>query len=159
MARKTFVTKETLDDGIVTVSEKVKSDELAAELTTLVNEYANAKEIIDKYDKIAKDRNAKIKELMSKHKLESFDADEYVVDYSVSEKKSFDEDPMMEWMNRRKVVQWAIKTKHFIDTDILYEAIYQGKVSDTDLAKMKDFEIIKEIPTLRLKRRKKKGEK
>ena len=76
------------------------------------------------------------------------------VSLTIAEKKSFNEAPMIAWMKSENVALDSIRTKEYIDSDILEEAIYNGKIEAGNLVKMKEFEVVKKTPTLRINKKK-----
>lgn len=155
MARKPLITKDSLERGIVTVAQEGNED--TKRLTELVNSYAVLNLELKEKKKIADEQNAEIKELMRKLNITEFEGDDFTANYSERKKEYFDETPMIEWMKRRKVAHWTIKTKEYIDTNELEDAIYQGKIDDIDLDFIKNnFKKVDKTPTLTISKRKEK---
>ena len=157
MARKPLVNSDSFKAGtIVTDTEKDKEKvQKEVELTKLVNDYIKVKAEYDEYDAIVKALNSQIKKLMMDSNLDSFSTPQGAsVSLTIAEKKSFNEAPMIAWMKSENVALDSIRTKEYIDSDILEEAIYNGKIEAGNLVKMKEFEVVKKTPTLRINKKK-----
>lgn len=158
MGRTAFISKENISTGVIDITQKESDIEAKKKrLTELVNEYAELDSLIKEKTKIAKEQNAEIKELMKDLDITSFDGDDYTAIYSIRKKEYFDEEPMMEWMKRRRVAQWSIKTREYIDMKIFEDALYQGKISEMNLDYIKsNFKKCDETVALSMKKRKEK---
>lgn len=148
MARKNLDNVQTTDE------------QLFKKLQETVELFALNKEEYDKYDKAVKAENSLIKDLMKELNLTVIAYKDWKVTYSVAERKSMDEDMLLEvlkhaWTEKNGSMECPyIKTKQYVDMDALEAAIYNGQVSDDTLLEMKKCESCKEVVTLRLSKNK-----
>lgn len=120
-------------------------------LETLVLDYGNHKEELDKYKKLCDNENKSIKKLMTDLDIKEFEADGYKVSVSVSKRETMDEDKLLEIAHSYNIDE-IIKTKEYIDFDALEDAIYNGRISKHTLSEMNKAKNTKEITTLRVRR-------
>lgn len=149
MARK-MITKETLEKGIVDVELKAEAD---VKLTEMVNEFVELKTKADEYDKKAKELNAKLKKEMKERGIDSAEGEDFIVNLSVQNRDTFDEAPMIKFMEEQKVANWTIHTKKFIDMEELEKAIYNGDISQENMDELQKFRIHKSVDVLKMKKK------
>ena len=156
MSRRALITKESLNDGIVTIEQRIAEAAMNEDLTKLVNTFIEAKLKADEYDKLAKEINAKLKIMMREMKLSMVENDDYIVNLSVQHRDTFDEAPMIQFMEENKVANWTIHSKKFVDMEELEKAIYNGDISQEQMDELQKFRISKPVDVLKIK---KKGDK
>lgn len=153
MSRRALITKESLNEGIVTVEQQIAEAAANTELTELVNIFAEAKTKADEYDKLAKETNAKLKALMKVNNLTSVENDDYIISLSVQNRDTFDEVPMIQFMEENKVANWTIHSKKFVDMEELEKAIYSGDISQEQMDELQKFRIPKSVDVLKMKKK------
>lgn len=138
------------------VNEEQKQTRLA-ELNNLIPLYGVNKEAYDKYDKLCKSENAEIKAIMAECNMDSITVEGYKVTYSVSDRKSMNEDKLLELIQQNENLAYkVIKTKQYVDMDELEKAIYSGDIDEDTLAEMQKCEEVKKVETLRITKKKEK---
>ena len=130
------------------VTQAPAADSAEEMLKKLVPLYDENKLKMDEYKKVVDDTNKKIKAIMAELNLESFEYDGVEVVYSVSERKDFLEDKLIEKLRPYKI-RGIIKKREYVDMDILESAIYHDKIDAADLT---ECQTVKEVATLRIKR-------
>lgn len=125
-----------------------------AKLEELVASYgkhnADAKEL----KKVCDTENAEIKKLMVSDNLTNFSANGYTVKYSVSKQESLNEDKVLDILKRDWEIRGNgaecpyIKTKEYIDMDMLESVLYKGEIPQDVMAELNTCRITKEIPKL-----------
>lgn len=125
------------------------------ELREFASNYIKDKAELDKLDKRCKSLNTSIKQLMETLKLESVEIDGKEICYSVQTRESLDEDKLLIQLKQFAPDTECIKTKEYIDMDILENEIYHGKLSDDAMCAMDSCRNIKSIPRLDIKKVKK----
>ena len=116
------------------------------ELSELIPKYAVNKAILDDYTKICNNEKDSIKNFMAILKVEEYTVNGYTAKISNQLRQTMNEDKLLlkvKELNRPDLV----KTKEYVDSDLLEKAIYQGELSAEDLA---DCMTTKEITTLRI---------
>lgn len=131
-------------------------EEQASKLVACATEYAADKAIEGALKKRLDSNNKTIKalmELLKQDKVTTKDGDE--VCYSVRTKEDLDEEALIKVLHKLAPETNCIKTKEYIDMDILESEIYHGLLSDETLKEMDKCKSVKEIPTLTIKKAKK----
>lgn len=131
----------------------VPSKEKRAEerLTELLPIYHKQKSEMDSIKKVVDKENAEIKTLMRESNLPEFVAGDIKATCSMSERRNFIEEALIEKLKDMKV-RGIVKKKEYVDMDALENAIYHGKV---DAAALASCQTIKEVVTLRVSKVKK----
>lgn len=122
------------------------------QLKELIPQYAFNKGELDSYKKLCDKDNALIKALMQEDNLNEFDTDTYTAKISVQQRQSIDEDKLLDIvkdMDRPDL----IKTKEYVDMDLLEKAIYNEEINANDLSTCMN---TKEVVTLKVMVRKEK---
>ena len=121
-------------------------------LQDLADEYIEAKAKETEAGKITKKLGPEIKKLMKEDSLESFDASEGRLVLSVRVSESFDEESLIEYLKSLGKENGIVKTKEYIDYDVLESAIYNERLSVEEVQKMDDYKIVKQTEVLTVKR-------
>lgn len=119
-------------------------------------EYVADKAEESKLKKRLESNNASIKQLMeilNKEDIELDDGSRVV--YSITKRESLDEDKLLVQLKKYAPDTQCIKTKEYIDMDILENELYHEKLSSEALAAMDTCRNVKEIPTLNIRKAKK----
>lgn len=120
-------------------------------LKQLIERFGANNEQVKALKKLTDADNAEIKQLMVAGNLSSVESDTFVATYSVTKQESFDETKLLDKIKELGLTN-VIKTVEVVDMELLESAIYDGEVSGADLA---DCKVIKEIPKLLVKLKKK----
>lgn len=128
-----------------------------AELTQLAEDYVKYKNEITPIEKKCKSLNSSIKGLMEVLNLDEVPLENgTTVRYTVSKSESLDEYNLIKQLKHFAPFTKCIKTKEYIDMDILESEIYHGELSDDALCAMDSCRDVKEIVKLEIKKGKKK---
>lgn len=126
-------------------------------LDTLIPQYAENKSMLDDYKKICENENKQIKELMEEG---SYEAGGYKATKSVQIRESFNEDKLLDVLKQYYECgtnkESIIKTKEYVDIDMLESAIYNGQISNEILMQIDKCRESKEVVTLRISKVKEK---
>lgn len=98
-------------------------------LDNLVVDYCKHKEESDKFSKLAKEENTKIKDIMSTQKISEYTSGEYTVKYSEVESNKMNEDRLLEVLKQHGI-QSVIKTVEYVDSDLLEKALYNNEIPE-----------------------------
>ena len=129
----------------------------AVELKNTAEQYVKYKAELDPLEKQCKSLNTTIKGLMEILKIDSVSLDDgSSVEYSVSEKVSFNEDRLVKTLKRFAPYSKAVKTKEYVDMEVLESEIYHGDLSDDAMLELDKCREVKEIPKITIKKKKKK---
>ena len=132
------------------------------QLVQYATEYVKDKAEMDKLKKRVESNNTAIKqllELLNEEAVELEDGTRIV--YSVTRKESFAEEKLVTEKKLINIIKHfapdtqCIKTKEYIDMDVLENEIYHGKLSDDALCAMDSCRNVKEVPVLNIKKPKK----
>lgn len=133
-------------------------------LKELVESYGMNKKENDDLKKIVDNQNKEIKSLMESNNLKKFESDNYKVSYSVSTRDTIDEELLLSEAKTFTIVDGIdlksaqevglIKTKEYVDMDVLESLMYKGSISEEDLMKVDKCRETKEVITLRVSKKK-----
>lgn len=125
-------------------------------LKQCATEYIADKAEESKLKKRIESNNTSIKQLMellNKEEIELEDGAKVV--YSVTQQETLNEDLLIKQLKQFAPDTQCIKTKEYVDMDILESEIYKGDLSDEALQAMDKCRGVKEIPKLTIKKAKK----
>lgn len=126
-------------------------------LLELIPKYGDDKNVLDEYTKICKSENDEIKNIMSEEGVDSMTAGGYKVTYSVSTRQTMNEDKLLALLQDKVSAESGIiKTKKYIDMDMLEKAIYNGAIPKEVIIEMDNCREKKEVATLRISKAKEK---
>lgn len=126
------------------------------ELKQLASEYVSAKREFDTLKKKTDNLNQSLKANMELSNLDGIELDDgSKVCLGITKRESLDEDKLLVQLKKYAPDTDCIKTKEYIDMDILENEIYHEKLSPEALAAMDSCRNVKEIPTLTIKKAKK----
>ena len=126
------------------------------ELKQLASEYVSAKREFDTLKKKTDNLNQSLKANMELSNLDGIELDDgSKVCLGITKRESLDEDKLLVQLKKYAPDTDCIKTKEYIDMDILENEIYHEKLSSEALAAMDSCRNVKEIPTLTIKKAKK----
>ena len=126
-------------------------------LDELVKAYIITKNDADDLKKVADRQNNEIKEIMSRLDIDTYTTDnDYTVRYSVSTRTKVNEDMLLETISTLDdIPDGLIKTKEYVDTDMLENLIYRGDLDKDTLNKISNCVTEKEVVQLRISKAKK----
>lgn len=122
-------------------------------LQELIPVYAENKSEMDSYKKLVNRDNALIKELMQEQKITETEVDGWQAKITTKKSESFNEDKLLAIAKERNLD--IIRTKEYVDTDVMEELIYNGVITKDDLLEIAKAKEIKETIELRVKKIKK----
>ena len=126
------------------------------ELKAKAAEFVAIKSEADKFKKQAEDLNNNLKRAM-----ELLNADEVQLDdgarvvYSVTKKETLNEERLLKILKEVAPETNCIKTKEYVDMDILESEVYRGQLSADAMLALDQCRVVKEIPTLTIRKAKK----
>lgn len=123
-------------------------------LEELVVRYALNKNELDSYKKICDRENAEIKARMTELDMNEVLAGDYVAKLTIQKRESMDEDMLLEILRNNDYTN-VIRTKEYVDMDLLEREIYNGNVDKDTLVAMQKCKSVKEVPTLKIVKAKK----
>lgn len=119
-------------------------------------EYVSAKAQEAQIKKRVESANSSIKEFMKKLNLDEVELEDgSKVCYGITHKESLDEDKLLLQLKKFAPNTQCIKTKEYVDMDILESEIYHEKLSAEAMGALDTCRNVKEIPTLTIKKAKK----
>lgn len=128
-------------------------------LDALIPQFAESKELSDKWTKVCESYKQDIKDIMADLVIQHRTVGDYTVKRVVQEKQSFNEPLLIEIIKRIAPDLGLIKTKEYVDMDALEAAIYNDELSKEDLLEIQKAKDTKLITQLRIsKARKRKNE-
>lgn len=125
-------------------------------LDTLIPQYAKDKKELDSYKKLCDTENAKIKQLMLESGEDTHEAEGYVAKRIVVTKETLNEERLLMLAKQHNVP--IIKTKEYIDMDVLESLMYNGEVSQEFIADLATCRSTTEVIQLRISKAKVKKE-
>ena len=122
-------------------------------LEELIVTYAENKSEMDSYKKLVNRDNALIKELMQEQQITEKEVNGWQAKITTKKSESFNEDKLLAIAKERNLD--IIRTKEYVDTDIMEELIYNGTITKDDLLEIAKAKEVKETIELRVKKVKK----
>lgn len=128
----------------------------AERLKQCATEYIADKAEESKLKKRIESNNTSIKQLMELLKTDEVELEDgSKVVYGITKRESLDEEKLIGLLKKFAPDTQCIKSKEYIDMDILESEIYKGDLSDEAMTAMYKCKNIKEVPTLTIKKAKK----
>lgn len=124
-------------------------------LEQLIDAYALNKNELDSYKKICDAENAEIKALMTELELNKASTEDYTATLSIQHRETMDEDKLLEVLRDAGYADIVIRTKEYVDMDLLENAIYHEMIDKDTLLAMQRCKEVKEVQTLKISKRKK----
>ncbi len=126
------------------------------ELKERATEYASDKSIEATLKKKIENNNTSIKALFEMLGEDAITLDNGVtVCYGITRKESLDEEKLIGVLKTHAPDTECIKTKEYVDTDVLENELYHEKFSEDAMKAMDECRVVKEVPTLTIKKAKK----
>lgn len=135
--------------------ESLTKTQAKKKLQELIPTYGEVKINYDKYKKEEGTLNKEIKSVISQAKLTNDDikVDGWKVDYSTRESVSWDEDAVLAFMHaHEKEFTDCIKTKEYVDLDVLEDLMYKNKIPKKLQTGIKKFMETKIVEVLKIKK-------
>lgn len=107
------------------------------ELKELIDSYGRLKAEADSYKKQADASNTKIKAMMIEDNATEAEGDEYNVKCTAIQSSKLNEDKLLTKLKEIGFTE-CIKTKEYVDTEMLESAVYAGKLDAKILADCKE---------------------
>lgn len=107
-----------------------------SKLSELIPRYYEMKKEMDSYKAQVDADNKEIKEIMKRENLEKENCGEYTAKYTVIDKSYFNEEKLIAKLKLMGNTE-AIKTKEYVDMDILEKQMYNGEVNALEIASCK----------------------
>ena len=127
------------------------------ELKQLANEYVSTKKEFDTLKKKTDSLNQSLKLNMEMSNLDDIELDDgSKVCLGITKRESLDEEKLLVQLKKYAPDTQCIKTKEYIDMDILEKEIYNDKLPSEALSAFDTCRNVKEIPTITIKKGKKK---
>lgn len=118
-------------------------------LTNLIPKYAENKHEMDTLKKVCDKENAQIKSFMKEIKQDKFEAGDYVANYSVQNRTNVNEEKLLEVLKNVKLNE-AIKTREYVDFDVLEDLIYKDKVNKQTKLEIDNCNESKQVEVLKI---------
>lgn len=135
-------------------------------LDELIEQYGDHNADFGSLKKICDAEKSQIKDLMSSAGLKEKTVGQWKVSYIVSERESLDEEKLLKILIRDWTKRYDdttpcpyIKTKQYIDMDILESVLYAGEIPNDVLVKMDECRNVTEVITLKCNKVKSKEDK
>ena len=131
------------------------NDDNVRELQKLIPQYAENKTELDSYKKICDGENARIKELMAVEDLTEMPTELYVAKRTISYRESFNEGALIALLKEKLGEDTPIiKTREYVDMDVLEKSIYNGEIGTDLLLEMDKCKTKTEVVTLKVTKKK-----
>ena len=122
-------------------------EDVRESLESVINTYYEANQIFSEAKQNRDLYNSAVKELLNNNNLKSYLTDDGCkASLSVTEKVTFDEEKMIEYLKPFNI-PGLIKTKEYVDMDVLEDALYHNNI---DAEKLAPFRKVSTTETLRV---------
>ena len=118
-------------------------------LADIIPVYGQHKEAFDAQKKQCDEENKQIKKLMEEADVTDYSVGGYTAKYSTQERCTMNEDKLLEVIKRNKLTD-LIRTKEYVDSDLLEKAIYNGQLSKEVQLEIASCNEIKLVPVLKV---------
>lgn len=123
-------------------------------LSELIDRYGLNKAELDSYKELCDRDNKEIKAQMAELDVAEYESESYIATVTESERVTVDEDAMLELLSQSGYRNLCIRTKEYVDADLLEKAIYRGDIDKETLVGLDKCKKVAHIKTLKLKRKK-----
>lgn len=127
------------------------------DLEGMISNYYMNKQELDSYTKLCDTENAEIKKVMKDLKLDTHEFGDYKATRSVQNRETINAELLLDIIRSHNIP--AIKTKEYVDMDVLESLIYNNEVSKEVLLEMDKARDSKEVVILRVTKKKEKNKK
>ena len=125
------------------------------QMDQLVAEFGANKTEFDRLKKIVDSQKTDIKQQMDLLGDTDYSSGGYRVHCTVSTRESLNEEKLIQRLKKYAPNTKCIKTKEYVDMDVLENEIYHGRLSTDALVAMDECKDVKEVVTLTVKKEKK----
>ena len=138
--------------------QEASDEQKLQDLERVVTEYAKGKDELDSLKKVCDEQNKAIKSLMSTliepdNGKRIYEIGDIVCTVNQTKKESFNEDKLLDVL-RLCPVEGLIKTREYVDMDVLEDAIYKQEIGQDLLMEIDSCREVKETQVLTIKRKK-----
>lgn len=123
--------------------------EASKSLDVLIPRYAINKEQMDELKKVCDVQNKEIKSLMQSENLDLYTSKGFKATKFISKRESFNESKLLNAL-RDVDIDGLIKTKEYVDMDVLENALYRGQLSEDIILTLDKCKEVKEVVTLKI---------
>ena len=123
------------------------------DLNTIIPHYYELKHDYDNMKKAVESENADIKFEMERRGIKNYTAGGVTAKYIVAKKETFDEEKLIELFHSKGLDDF-IKTKEYVDLDLVEDALYHNNISVDTILEMEKCKIVKETVQLRVSKKK-----
>ena len=116
------------------------------QLNELIPNYAFNKNEMDSYKKLCDRDNTIIKALMKEEGLYNYNQGDYTAKISIQQRQTLNEDKLLDVIKDMDRLD-LIKTKEYVDMDLLEKALYNGEIYASDIDSCMN---TKEVVTLKV---------
>lgn len=144
-----------------TISSYEEMEQLEEELDALIPTYGSLDFELKNIKKKADGFKERIKTIVKSLGVKTYRSEDYEITYTEAERVSFKEDKLLIRLKEivankdLKEFEGLIKTKEYVDMDVLENLLYHNKFDEADISSISDCQEIKIIPTLKVKKVKK----
>lgn len=144
-----------------TISSYEEMEQLEEELDALIPTYGSLDFELKNIKKKADGFKERIKTIVKSLGVKTYRSEDYEITYTEAERVSFKEDKLLTKLKEividknSETFEGLIKTKEYVDMDVLENLLYHNKFDEADISSISDCQEIKIIPTLKVKKVKK----
>lgn len=144
-----------------TTSSYEEMEQLEEELDALIPTYGSLDFELKNIKKKADGFKERIKTIVKSLGVKTYRSEDYEITYTEAERVSFKEDKLLTKLKEivadrnPEEFEGLIKTKEYVDMDVLENLLYHNKFDEADISSISDCQEIKIIPTLKVKKVKK----
>lgn len=144
-----------------TTSSYEEMEQLEEELDALIPTYGSLDFELKNIKKKADGFKERIKTIVKSLGVKTYRSEDYEITYTEAERVSFKEDKLLTKLKEivankdPKEFEGLIKTKEYVNMDVLENLLYHNKFDEADISSISDCQEIKIIPTLKVKKVKK----
>lgn len=120
-------------------------------LDDLIQRYALNKQELDSYKKLVENDNKTIKDIMLKEGKKVAVSGDFEASCTISNRVSVDEEKLLDVIKASGFTN-LIRTKEYVDSDLLENAVYHGEIDKATLEKIAECNKSTEVVTLKVKR-------
>jgi len=121
------------------------------DIERLIDEYGAKKSTMDSLKKEVDNANKEIKQYFSNCADKSLCTDSYKATYSISQSHSLNEEALLEYFKNNNVnIDGLIKTREYVDMDVLENVLYNNLLAPDVVAGIKQFQTTTERVVLRV---------
>ena len=135
--------------------KRIKRD-VQERLENLIREFGTHKAKADKLKTQCDAENAEIKQIMTEQQIDEWESGDYIAKFTITKRESMNDDMLLDIAKKhKKEFKNIIKTREYVDMDELEKAIYHDAIPKAILLELDKAREVKEVPTLRVSKKKK----